>query len=95
MVGEAHWIERTCVGPGSGTLLTTNTRAQIWSALRGPAEAPGQVGEQAVGGSIDPVRTLHHHLETCEALPMGGVKVACTIAKNRLDWNDVMLHFRA
>jgi|SRR5215475_13403339 len=23
-----------------------------------------------------------------------GVKVACTIAGNRLDWNDLMLHFR-
>jgi hypothetical protein len=45
--------------------------------------------------SIDPVRMLLHHLETCEALPMGGVKVACTIAGNRLDWNDLMLHFRA
>jgi hypothetical protein len=45
--------------------------------------------------NFDPVRTLLHHLETCEALPMGGVKVACTIAGNRLDWNDLMLHFRA
>src|SRR5262245_8028370 len=44
--------------------------------------------------TADEVRTLLHHLETCEALPMGGVKVACTIAGNRLDWNDLMLHFR-
>jgi len=44
--------------------------------------------------TADQVRTLLHHLETCEALPMGGVKVACTIAGNRLDWNDLMLHFR-
>jgi hypothetical protein len=45
-------------------------------------------------GAFDQVRTLLHHLETCEALPMGGVKAACTIAGNRLDWNDLMLHFR-
>ena len=45
--------------------------------------------------TADQVRTLLHHLETCEALPMGGVKVACTIAGNRLDRNDLMLHFRA
>ena len=30
--------------------------------------------------ALDPMRTLRHHVETCETLPMGVVKVACTIA---------------
>ena len=34
-------------------------------------------------------------VEACETLPMGGVKVACTIAGVALDWNDLILHFRA
>ena len=41
---------------------------------------PNIVLDRKAPSTRDPMRTLRHHVETCETLPMGGVKVACTIA---------------
>jgi hypothetical protein len=37
-------------------------------------------GRELVWGASDANDPLRHHVETFETLPMGGVKVACTIA---------------